>query len=908
MRILSLEVDCFRAIQSGRLSFGPGLNIVHGPNDHGKSTLTEAIRAVLLVAPGSAEARSFSTWGAAAGQFPKAAITFECEGATWRLEKIFAPGSRAKASLEKSTDGGTRYQLQAQGRDVEGKLSDLLQWGLAAPGGRGVTPRTETFLTTALLGKQGEVDSIFEASFKSDQNESGKTLVTHALDALGQEPRVTKLLKRLKERTDKVYRGDGVLKRSADSPIVQAQVGLKKLEEQVRGFEDETRKSTEVEQQVVQLSQAREQALEARDQARAHLDELRMHQASAAQQEQLERTVTQHLREFERMTTGMNAIEGSRREALTAQGDLALAADQQIQAIEASKVADDQALAARERLARARSGHESSQELAASARDVRLADLRVLMEKNAARKTTAHTVLAAVTELASLEAEFAAATNALDGAKEEVAHSAAELKLALMLQELQDARVLTVAFDAALSDQKQLIGRESTATAAVADADAELKAANAALERARELDHQARSADDERRMNIGILDTRILRSESEIRDSRDVVGRAKAALLQIGRAEKAQGAASAADAIAAEIEARLAGNAEEIAECDAELRRLESIALELRRGALAVKVDELSRQESDARESRLRAVEMRDRATLLETETSGVRFPSSQQVASIESLQAAIESRKLVGPGAYSGSATTSLLASIFAAAIGFGVARFVGSAAIALSICAALALGLAVGMIVALGSNRRRRNGVESSWRIETERLLSRLAAETASVLREAGVSSLEQVEPKRHKCQERRSDAERLRQEAAGLDRQADAMLNSSAGLSSLQRELATLVEQLSVNGQAVTAPSSDSLAGGLEELRDRQIRGRESLENAQRARNALQTQVVRQMVVCASARAQAENAMAELHMALSPGVNPQEAVLEGDARLREAESRLDELRRVLPARVRR
>ncbi len=155
MRLLSLEVEHFRAIQSARLVFGPGLNIVHGPNDRGKSTLTEAVRAALLVAPGSAEARTFVPWNAAAGQFPRVSIAFECQGATWKLEKVFAPGSRAKASLDKSTDGGTRYQPHAQGRDVEGKLRDLLQWGLAAPGGRGAASRTETFLTTALLGKQG---------------------------------------------------------------------------------------------------------------------------------------------------------------------------------------------------------------------------------------------------------------------------------------------------------------------------------------------------------------------------------------------------------------------------------------------------------------------------------------------------------------------------------------------------------------------------------------------------------------------------------------------------------------------------------------------------------------------------------------------------------------------------------
>ena len=97
---------------------------------------------------------------------------------------------------------------------MEGKLRDLLQWGLAAPGGRGATHRTETFLTTALLGKQGEVSAIFEASLKGDQDDSGRTLVTRALDALGQDPLVTKLLDRLKDRTGEVYTPSGRHRRS----------------------------------------------------------------------------------------------------------------------------------------------------------------------------------------------------------------------------------------------------------------------------------------------------------------------------------------------------------------------------------------------------------------------------------------------------------------------------------------------------------------------------------------------------------------------------------------------------------------------------------------------------------------------------------------------------------------------
>ena len=897
MRLLTLEVEHFRAIQSARLVFGPGLNVVHGPNDRGKSTLTEAVRAALLVAPGSAEARTFVPWHSAAGQFPRVSITFECQGATWKLEKVFAPGSRAKASLDKSTDGGTRYQPHAQGRDVEGKLRDLLQWGLAAPGGRGATHRSETFLTTALLGKQGEVSAIFEASLKGDQDDSGRTLVTRALDALGQDPLVTKLLERLKDRTGEVYTAKGRHSRKLDSPLVRAQSELREREARVRALEEAARQGKEIEQEVVQLLRARERALELRDQARAHLGQLRSYQASAVRREQLDREVTQCGREFERLTNAVSAIDAARREWEAVQAELALVEDEQMQAANAAKLADEEAMAARDRLARARSVQQSSEELAAGAREVRISELRVQLERATGRKAAGLAAVAARTELVRLESQLAAAATAVEQAKQEAARCAAALNLATVWEEMQQARGLTSALESAVLEHKELAERELAAAGAVAAAEGPVKEAGAALETARELDQQARTAGDERAMKIRLLDARILHAEAAVRDEREAVERARTALAQIERSKKAQAAAAAADAIAAEIEASLADNAADIATCEEETRLLNSIALELRRRALASKVEELSAQENEGREARRRAAESRDRATRLEAEAAGVRLPSAQQLASIQSLQSAIENRKSVGPGAPARSTALPLLGGLVAATVGFAVAWFSSSGSMALSIAAALVLGAAVGAIIALSDSRRQRKIAESSWRMETRKLESQLAAETASVLREASVTALEQVNAKRQECQELRSEAERSRQEAGGLDRQADAMLNSSAGLSSLRRELTTTVEELAVHGSA--ASQADVPDYSQEALRDRNLRAREQIENAHRARTSLQNQQVRQVVTCASARAQADQALADRNKAVLPGVDPQAVVVEAEGRLREAAAQLDSFR---------
>ena len=75
---------------------------------------------------------------------------------------------------------------------------------------------------------------------------------------------------------------------------------------------------------------------------------------------------------------------------------------------------------------------------------------------------------------------------------------------------------------------------------------------------------------------------------------------------------------------------------------------------------------------------------------------------------------------------------------------------------------------------------------------RAEIERMESRLAAETPQVLSEAGVGAIEEIESRRQQVERLQSEAGRLRQEATGLDREADSMFESIAGLSAVRREL--------------------------------------------------------------------------------------------------------------------
>jgi hypothetical protein len=700
---------------------------------------------------------------------------------------------------------------------VEGKLRELLNWGLAAPGGRGAAQRAVTYLTTALLGKQGEVSAIFDASLKGDQDETGRALVTRALDALGQDPTVARLLERLKEHSGEVYTAGGRHKRSADSPLVRAQAELREREEQLRKLQETARQGKEIEEQVSRLLHAREQALEARDEARAALGEIQRYVALAERRQQLDLAVSRQSQEFDRVSEAFRALDRARQEYRAAQTALTDFGDAHTQAANAANDAEIAAQAARVELARAQSAHESAEQLASSARDARVSELRARIEKAVARKGAAQAAVAAEGELNSLESRLAEAKLTHDAAQEELARASAELQLALLRDELREARELAGAVEAAATEQETQKARESAAAAAASEADVAWKATAARLEKAR------RTA-DERSIEVGRLETRILRAEMEARGEREELDRVRAAVQKMRRVQEAEAAA-------AELEASLAANEAEIAACEAELQRLEACGMELRRRTLASQVEELSAQEGKAREHRRRAAETRDSAARLEAEWA---------VTSTSGAASAVA----VAP---------ALLSAAGGGLAGFAAALYGASAGMPVSIGAAVLFAIVAGLLMALGSGRRRKKTAETARRGE-----------------------------------KLRAEADGLRANATELDRLADSLLEGAAALASLRRELAAIVEEMAAHGGGAPQGEMGSLPG----IHDAALRERDRLAQARRVRENLQARQLQQLALLASARAQADGALAS-------GADPQAALAEAESRWRAAEAQLEAVR---------
>src|SRR5436190_21610616 len=102
MRLHRLYVKSFAGILDADIELGPGLNVLYGPNDLGKSTLVEAIRLALLLPHTSNYCDEYVPWAGAGN--PTVDLTFETEPQRiYRVKKVFGRGG--SSLLEESKNG-----------------------------------------------------------------------------------------------------------------------------------------------------------------------------------------------------------------------------------------------------------------------------------------------------------------------------------------------------------------------------------------------------------------------------------------------------------------------------------------------------------------------------------------------------------------------------------------------------------------------------------------------------------------------------------------------------------------------------------------------------------------------------------------------------------------------------------
>jgi hypothetical protein len=252
MRFVRLEVESFQGIREASVDFAPGLNVLHGRNDLGKSTLVRTMRAALLVPAASTEARDFATWQRG-DVSPRVRLTFQQDdGRFWRVDKTFGHGSRAELFFSK--DGST-FVADASAREVDEKLRTMLEWGVQPPGGKtGPKKVSRSFLVRVLLADQTDVDAILDTGLEDDTDESGRRSLTAALAALAEDPVFKQVLEKALHECDRYFTDKGRRKGGNSSDFVKVGEEVRKWKNEMDRLDNLVAESLHTEESIAALT------------------------------------------------------------------------------------------------------------------------------------------------------------------------------------------------------------------------------------------------------------------------------------------------------------------------------------------------------------------------------------------------------------------------------------------------------------------------------------------------------------------------------------------------------------------------------------------------------------------------------------------------------------------------------
>jgi len=412
MRVRRLQVAAFGCIAEAEVHLGPGLNVLYGPNDLGKTTLASALRAVLLLQPNSGAAADFRSWHGDAD--PQATAEFEHDGRFWQVRKVWSGSTRRSAELSSSRDG-VHFTREEEARGVDGRLRELLGWGVAAPGGKGGgrgLPRS--FLASVLLGEQAVPYAVLDTSLLEDSEDSAKTKLRRALEAMAVDPLYERVLASSQEKVSEAFTDAGRRKQGKDSPFRRMTETIRVRQEELDHWGKRVHEADSVEARLQEVDGEYTQCAAQREQVLERVEALRRDERRAsARAEVLARWQAAHqvLRELELLKETIGALETEVR-TLDASRKAVDAAQQR--ATEAHAAAAQQVHEASAQCSTVASGGDPVQQLSRSRSEQRrtemLARQRELEEL--AADVTACDAFAAQEQRAAAELERIAADHA----------------------------------------------------------------------------------------------------------------------------------------------------------------------------------------------------------------------------------------------------------------------------------------------------------------------------------------------------------------------------------------------------------------------------------------------------------------------------------------------------------------
>ncbi len=455
MKLRSLEVADFRRIRRAKVELGAGLNVIYGPNDLGKSTLVEALRAALLLPSTSAHANAFAPWDRDA--VPAVSLELEHGGVLYAVKKTWGSGTRATSTLERSDDGHT-FAVDARQREVDGKLRELFQWGIASPGGK-QAPKglPESFLTSVLFGTQAESDALFGASLEKDSDEAGRLRLTDALEAYAQDPTFKEILERAQAKVDEAFSATGKKRGGRASPFREPGEAVKEAKRLLDQATEQLEKARRTQEEAERLREAFVHATEARERAHSARAQAERDAEATARRSAAHRALEEAraaLAAFEAERERLHALEIRVRETESKQRD---ATARLVEAEANAKLAREAFDRAKETLRDVR-GRAAERELRAQELGAERKELLARIEAREARRLRAE-------EASRAKERAAASARAVDEAR--VRARDAE-------RALEEARAAALRVDAAvkLAERRELARRVEELAVRVRELDA----------------------------------------------------------------------------------------------------------------------------------------------------------------------------------------------------------------------------------------------------------------------------------------------------------------------------------------------------------------------------------------------------------------------------------------------------
>lgn len=320
MRLQRMRIEQLRQFRKPFVldNLQSGLNLIHGPNESGKSTVVRAIRAAFFERYRSTAVDDLRPWGDSAAA-PTIELDFEHEARSWRLTKSFL--QRKRCDLVVGTEAYSED-------DAEEKLAELL--GYQYPK-RGASKAEHWGIPGLLWVEQGTGQDIEQAiEHAGDHLKSALNSMVGEVASSGGDD----LIETVRSQRDTLLTGTGKPRgdyQKLEKDRAQYQLEIEELKERVHKYQEQV-------DRLGKLTQDYEQAEAERpwEDAQRHLEEARaryqkverleqeqnQEKATFAQQEQNHRLLHQNKEHLEGLS---RQLESRKAELDRAEHDLSVA-------------------------------------------------------------------------------------------------------------------------------------------------------------------------------------------------------------------------------------------------------------------------------------------------------------------------------------------------------------------------------------------------------------------------------------------------------------------------------------------------------------------------------------------------------------------------------------------------------